>query len=255
MRTAGADVLRHGFRAYDDFGPGDIPARLDSERAAHRDADDREARFADDVCCQRKFAVHADHEHFGVCRADAGPSGSGGGASTVNLSGKVAAGNPVRGTRVRFKPVDMDSSGTYEVGEGMMMIFDIADGIDTAAIRVDIAATPTTAAVQNNITLMNQCGLLVHFASGQVVQSRPDIHDRAQRVLPARALPRAVGSARASVQGRLRSEQRRSRRRQQPRCRRRRRTPTTVFSPRPCTQRCSATASATRAASRREARN
>jgi hypothetical protein len=101
------------------------------------------------------------------------PRGSGGGSGSVNLSGKVTAGNPTRGTRVRFKPVDMDSSGTLEVGEGMMMIFDVADGIDTAAIRVDIAATPTTAADTNNITLMNQCGLLVHFATGQVVNPGP----------------------------------------------------------------------------------
>ena len=101
------------------------------------------------------------------------PSGSGGGLSSVNLSGQVGAGNPARGTRVRFKPVDMDSSGTLEVGEGMMMIFDVADGIDTSAIRVDIAATSTTAAVRNNITLMNQCGLLVHFASGTAVAGGP----------------------------------------------------------------------------------
>jgi hypothetical protein len=108
--------------------------------------------------------------------AAAAPTQLGGTANvtSVNLSGRVAAaGNPVRGTRVRFKPVDMDNSGTLEVGEGMMMIFDIADGIDTAAIRVDIAATPTTAAVQNNITLMNQCGLLVHFATGTAVAGGP----------------------------------------------------------------------------------
>jgi hypothetical protein len=101
------------------------------------------------------------------------PSGSGGGLSSVSLSGRFAAGNPVRATRVSFKPVDMDSSGTYEVGEGMMMIFDIADGIDSSAIRVDIAATPTATAPRNNITLMNQCGLLVHFAAGQVVNPGP----------------------------------------------------------------------------------
>ena len=101
------------------------------------------------------------------------PSGSGGGLSTVTLSGRFAAGNPVRATRVRFKPVDMDSSGTLEVGEGMMMIFDIADGIDSSAIRVDIAATPTGTAPRSNITLMNQCGLLVHFATGTVVAGGP----------------------------------------------------------------------------------
>ncbi len=67
------------------------------------------------------------------------------GTTTVKLSGKEAAGNPVRATRVFFTPVDVDNSGTLEVGEGMMMIFDLADGMDSASIRVDIAATPTTA--------------------------------------------------------------------------------------------------------------
>jgi hypothetical protein len=84
----------------------------------------------------------------------------------VTLSGQWAAGNPVRGTRVSFRPVDVNNDSTYEQSEGFMMIFDIADGIDTSSLRVDLgeaAATPRT-----NIVLLNQCGLLMHFPAGNL---------------------------------------------------------------------------------------
>ena len=94
-------------------------------------------------------------------------------ATTVNLSGKVVAGNPTVGTRVSFKPVDVNNNGTLEPGEGMMMIFDLALGMDTASIRVDLAATPTTTAVKSSIVLSNQCGLLMGVPAGTVVAGGP----------------------------------------------------------------------------------
>ncbi len=107
--------------------------------------------------------------------AAAAPAQGGSWASgvSVNLSGQVGGGNPVRATRVRFKPVDVDNSGSLEIGEGMMMIFDIADGIDSASIRVDLAATPATTPSRNNIVLMNQCGLLLRFPTGTAVAGGP----------------------------------------------------------------------------------
>ena len=86
-------------------------------------------------------------------------------ATPVDISGRTTAPNtpgisaPYRGTRLRFKTVDFDGSGTVEEREGMMMIFDANLGIDTSAIRADLIHTgniPNT-----SITIMNQCGLMV----------------------------------------------------------------------------------------------
>lgn len=95
------------------------------------------------------------------------------GTSTVDLSGETVTTKPTQGTRVSFKPVDVNNNGSYEIGEGMMMIFDLAPGMDTASLRVDFAATPTTVASQSDIVLTNQCGLLMHFAAGTVVAGGP----------------------------------------------------------------------------------
>ena len=62
------------------------------------------------------------------------------GTGTVNLSGQMAAVKPTQGTRVSFKPVDVNNNGSLDLGEGMMMIFDIADGMDTSTLRVGSAA-------------------------------------------------------------------------------------------------------------------
>ena len=93
------------------------------------------------------------------------------GGTTVTLSGQSGGGNPVRGTRVSFRPVDVNGNGKYEQSEGFMMVFDLADGMDTSSLRVDlgeIGPTPTS-----NIVLMNQCGLLMHFPAGRVVNPGP----------------------------------------------------------------------------------
>jgi hypothetical protein len=95
-------------------------------------------------------------------------TGPGVGASVTNMSGQVGGGNPTVGTRVSFKPVDVNNNGTLEQGEGMMMIFDLATGMDTSAIRVDFAALPGTTPSKNSITIMNQCGLLMHFPAGVI---------------------------------------------------------------------------------------
>jgi hypothetical protein len=93
------------------------------------------------------------------------------GTGTVTLSGQAGGGNPVRGTRVSFRPVDVNNNGALEQSEGMMMIFDLADGIDTASIRVDLGAAAATP--RSNIVLLNQCGLLMHFPAGTVVAGGP----------------------------------------------------------------------------------
>ena len=89
-------------------------------------------------------------------------------SAPIDLSGRTTApitpglSAPQRGTRVTFRPVDMDGDGTYDQeDEGMMMIFDIALNIDTSAIRVDL---PHSGALGNRrITILNQCGLLVQI--------------------------------------------------------------------------------------------
>ena len=94
-------------------------------------------------------------------------------SGNINLSGKVAAGNPTVGTRVSFKPVDVNNNGQYEISEGMMMIFDLATGMDTASIRVDFAATPGTTPSRGDIVLNNQCGLFMHYNAGTAVAGGP----------------------------------------------------------------------------------
>jgi hypothetical protein len=98
--------------------------------------------------------------------AAASKTQSSGTSGALQLSGQMGGGNPVRGTRVSFKPVDVNHNGLLDLGEGMMMIFDIADGIDTSSLRVDLprsGSTPNT-----NIVMLNQCGLLMQFPAGQL---------------------------------------------------------------------------------------
>jgi hypothetical protein len=93
------------------------------------------------------------------------------GTSIVTLSGQAGGGNPVRGTRVSFRPVDVNGNGTLEQSEGFVMIFDLADGMDTSSLRVDLGETVATPT--NNIVLLNQCGLLMRFPAGTVVAGGP----------------------------------------------------------------------------------
>jgi hypothetical protein len=82
-----------------------------------------------------------------------------------NVSGRMDGSNAVRGTRVRFKPVDVGNDGTIDEQDGMMMVFDLAAGIDTSSLRADLpeaGSTPTT-----NIVMLNQCGLLITNGAGR----------------------------------------------------------------------------------------
>jgi hypothetical protein len=95
------------------------------------------------------------------------------GTTTIDLSGNVAGGNPTVGTRVSFRHVDVNNNGIFEQAEGMMMIFDLATGMDTASLRVDFAATSVTNPSKGDIVLLNQCGLLMHMPSGTAVAGGP----------------------------------------------------------------------------------
>lgn len=76
-----------------------------------------------------------------------------------SMSGRLdTTTNAVRGTRLSFRPVDVAGDGTIGEEDGMMMLFDIASGIDTSAIRVDLRRS--TGTTQGWITYLNQCGLL-----------------------------------------------------------------------------------------------
>lgn len=103
---------------------------------------------------------------------------SGGGTGSINLSGEMSAAvRPTRGTRVSFRPVDVDNNGVLDQSDGMMMVFDAAVGIDTSSLRVDLPRSPAGTAMTNAsasaIVMLNQCGLLMHYASGQVVAGGP----------------------------------------------------------------------------------
>ncbi|MBM4194331.1 MAG: hypothetical protein FJ202_08145 [Gemmatimonadetes bacterium] len=85
----------------------------------------------------------------------------------VDLSGRLTPGTGTRGTRLRFRPVDVGNDGTLDEADGMIQIFDIAAGIDTTSLRADIERTRTyagdlfTGAKTPSVVIQNQCGLLV----------------------------------------------------------------------------------------------
>ena len=81
----------------------------------------------------------------------------------VNVSGENVSGTSARsGTRLRFRPVDVNNNGVYDASEGFFEVFDLATGMDTANLRVDPVAAATVPAVilRTNSVLLNQCGLL-----------------------------------------------------------------------------------------------
>ena len=99
------------------------------------------------------------------------------GTGSINLSGEMVAAKPTRGTRVSFKTVDVNNNGVLDQSDGMVMIFDVADGIDTSSLRVDLPRNPSgtawTNASPSAIVLLNQCGLLMHYNSGTAVAGGP----------------------------------------------------------------------------------
>jgi hypothetical protein len=79
--------------------------------------------------------------------------------SGINVSGRLDGANAVRGTRLRFSPVDLNADGILDEEEGFIQVFDLASGIDTSSLRADLprsGSTPVT-----NIVMLNQCGLMV----------------------------------------------------------------------------------------------
>jgi hypothetical protein len=74
-----------------------------------------------------------------------------------------------RGSRLRFRAVDVDNDGTYDEEEGFVQIFDLATGMDTSTLRSDLttASSETSRPTDCNGTLtcrstviLNQCGLM-----------------------------------------------------------------------------------------------
>lgn len=63
-----------------------------------------------------------------------------------------------KGSRLRFRPVDVNGNGTYDASEGFFEVFDAWYGIDTASLRGDMPRT-SPGSVYNIVTL-NQCGIL-----------------------------------------------------------------------------------------------
>lgn len=64
----------------------------------------------------------------------------------------------MKGSRLRFRPVDVNGNGTYDASEGFFEVFDAWYGIDTASLRGDMPRS-SPGNVYNIVTL-NQCGIL-----------------------------------------------------------------------------------------------
>ncbi|HVT38604.1 MAG TPA: pilus assembly PilX N-terminal domain-containing protein, partial [Gemmatimonadaceae bacterium] len=83
----------------------------------------------------------------------------------VDMSGRWDGLQAQSGTRVTFKPVDVDNDGVIDEQDGMMKVFDVAPGIDTSSLRADLPNAGGTA--MNNIVMRNQCGLLITNPAGK----------------------------------------------------------------------------------------
>jgi len=77
----------------------------------------------------------------------------------TELSGRQTnATTAAKGTRIRFKYFDKDLSGVIEEAEGFMEVFDLAAGMDTSSLRVDLLRGGS--APVKSIVMLNQCGIL-----------------------------------------------------------------------------------------------
>jgi hypothetical protein len=94
----------------------------------------------------------------------------------VDVSGDAtAAATARRGTRLRFRPVDVNGNGEYDAAEGFFMVFDLASGMDTSNFRADLTTAssernPATLCPASgsgsdrpcqNTVILNNCGLMV----------------------------------------------------------------------------------------------
>jgi|GEM_PF-843062 len=75
-----------------------------------------------------------------------------------------------RGSRLRFKTVDVDNDGTIDPEEGFFMVFDLASGMDTSNFRADLNSASSETSVPydcpsgtrcRNTIILNNCGLMV----------------------------------------------------------------------------------------------
>ncbi len=90
------------------------------------------------------------------------------------ISGDASnSGTARRGTRVRFRPVDVNNNGSYDDAEGFLQIFDLATGMDTSNLRADLnPATSETSRPTDcpsgtrcrSTVILNNCGLMVTIA-------------------------------------------------------------------------------------------
>ena len=71
-----------------------------------------------------------------------------------NVSGSASAGAVPRGTRIHFDTVDVNGDGLVAQEDGMMMIYDLAAGMDTSSLRADIPGSPAL----SHPVLQHQCG-------------------------------------------------------------------------------------------------
>jgi len=71
-----------------------------------------------------------------------------------NVSGSASAVNVARSTRIHFDTVDVNGDGVVAQEDGMMMIYDLASGMDTSSLRADIPAAPAL----SHPVLQHQCG-------------------------------------------------------------------------------------------------
>ncbi len=81
----------------------------------------------------------------------------------TDVSGRTA-GNAVRGSRLEFVAIDINADGILSDDEGMVRIFDLAAGMDTARLRADLygAPVPFTSPV-----LQMQCGAMFTIGGRQ----------------------------------------------------------------------------------------
>lgn len=72
-----------------------------------------------------------------------------------NLSGSASAVNVRRATRIYFDTVDVNGDGLLGQEDGMMMVYDLASGMDTSSLRADL---PTAGLTIAHPVLQHQCG-------------------------------------------------------------------------------------------------
>ncbi len=84
----------------------------------------------------------------------------------TNVSGTNNA-QAMRASRVEFVTVDVAGDGQIGEEDGMIRVFDLAQGIDTTRLRADIAGTSGSPAALTNQILLMQCGSMFTIGGRQ----------------------------------------------------------------------------------------